>query len=392
MSDDNNVSVKKQDIHDDNQHVPELRFPGFTDEWNENRLDNIFKIKAAGDLNKNKFSKSKDKNHKYPVFANALENKGLLGYYTEFKYPSGSITITARGNIGIPIKRNIEFNAVGRLLILIPKENLNISFFTSCLNNIHFYIESTGVPQLTAPSLKIYKIKYPSIKEQKKIGDFISLIDRKIDLLEKKCELYKNFIKQKRNEIYNLETSNNKKLFKDIIIKSNKKNKSDNIDLPVLSINNKLGFITQKEQFKDYEVASSNKNNYKIVNKGDFAYNPARINVGSIAKLDSYDKGIISPMYIVFKPNEKLINPNYLNNYFKSEKFNYEMSKRLEGSVRLILSIDSLNNIPINLPSIEDQERFGIFFFIFDKKISNIEKKLNIMKQFKKGLLQKMFV
>lgn len=255
----------------------------------------------------------------------------------------------------------------------------------------HKYLQG-GQGNLSAKIIKNLEFYYPSLNEQKMISNFLFLIDRKIDLLEKKCELYKNFIKQKRNEIYNLETSNNKKLFKDIIIKSNKKNKSVNIDLPVLSINNKLGFITQKEQFKDYEVASSNKNNYKIVNKGDFAYNPARINVGSIAKLDSYDKGIISPMYIVFKPNEKLINPNYLNNYFKSEKFNYEMSKRLEGSVRLILSIDSLNNIPINLPSIEDQERFGIFFFIFDKKISNIEKKLNIMKQFKKGLLQKMFV
>lgn len=275
-------------------------------------------------------------------------------------------------------------------------DNVNKEFLYYILKNLEgkfISLSQTGSQaNLNTNLINNTKINIPSIDEQKRIVDILTIVDRKIDLLEKKCELYKNFIKQKRNEIYNLETSNNKKLFKDIIIKSNKKNKSDNIDLPVLSINNKLGFITQKEQFKDYEVASSNKNNYKIVNKGDFAYNPARINVGSIAKLDSYDKGIISPMYIVFKPNEKLINPNYLNNYFKSEKFNYEMSKRLEGSVRLILSIDSLNNIPINLPSIEDQERFGIFFFIFDKKISNIEKKLNIMKQFKKGLLQKMFV
>ena len=84
----------------------------------------------------------------------------------------------------------------------------------------------------------------------------------------------------------------------------NIKNKNKQIDT-VLSVSNKLGFIKQSEQFEDREVASDDTSNYKIVNKGDYAYNPARINVGSIARLINYDKGIISPMYSCFKINEK---------------------------------------------------------------------------------------
>lgn len=390
--------------------MPKLRFRKFKDEWRKVSLKDItIRIK---DKNKSletdlplTISAQYGLIDQREYFNKIVASKSLANYYLLKK---GDFAYNKSYSTGYPygtIKRLNKYDkgAVSTLYICFKPKNIDSNFLEQYFETDKWYKEiykiavegarNHGLLNIAISDFFNTKHYIPKSKdEQIKISKFLEIVDEKIDLLEKKCELYKNFIKQKRNEIYNLETSNNKKLFKDIIIKSNKKNKSVNIDLPVLSINNKLGFITQKEQFKDYEVASSNKNNYKIVNKGDFAYNPARINVGSIAKLDSYDKGIISPMYIVFKPNEKLINPNYLNNYFKSEKFNYEMSKRLEGSVRLILSIDSLNNIPINLPSIEDQERFGIFFFIFDKKISNIEKKLNIMKQFKKGLLQKMFV
>ncbi|WP_052334707.1 restriction endonuclease subunit S [Methanobrevibacter wolinii] len=373
MSDNDNVSTKKQDINDDNQHVPELRFPGFTDEWNENRLDNIFKIKAAGDLNKNKFSKSKDKNHKYPVFANALENKGLLGYYTEFKYPSGSITITARGNIGIPIKRNIEFNAVGRLLILIPKENLNISFFTSCLNNIHFYIESTGVPQLTAPSLKIYKIKYPSIKEQKKIGDFISLIDRKIDLLEKKKVVFKKF--KHYNEF---------KLFNSI--------KSE----PFKKVSEIFNTISQKKfEIKKNEIL--NKGKYIVIDQGankiaGYSNQKDKIfeNVPIICFGDhTTNIKYITKKFIIGGDGLKILKPKGKYNLkflYYSLKFN---NVHQEGYKR---HYSILKEVDINIPSLKKQKEISEILTIFDKKIELINDELNIMKQFKKGLLQKMFV
>ena len=68
----------------------------------------------------------------------------------------------------------------------------------------------------------------------------------------------------------------------------------------MLSVTNSLGFVSQEEYFQR-NIASKNLANYKIIYNGNFAYNPARINVGSIALLDNFLNGILSPMYIVFK-------------------------------------------------------------------------------------------
>ena len=91
----------------------------------------------------------------------------------------------------------------------------------------------------------------------------------------------------------------------DLIIQTSERNngKTNNA---VLSVSNKNGFVLQNELFEDRIIASDDTSNYKIVQLNDFAYNPARINVGSIARLSEYNEGIVSPMYICFKRECKL--------------------------------------------------------------------------------------
>ena len=138
-------------------------------------------------------------------------------------------------------------------------------------------------------------------------------------------------------------------------------------------------------------VASEDTRNYKVVEKDDFAYKPARINVGSIARMKQDIKGIISPMYICFKCNEKII-PEYLEYFFESSKFTYEMNKRLEGSVRMCLSYESMLNIPIELPNKNEQEKTSEILKSLSQKIKKEEKKYMELNMLKKGLLQKMFI
>ena len=247
-------------------------------------------------------------------------------------------------------------------------------------------------------NLSKLNVEIPSKKEQQNIVSFISDIDKKIELLEKKHQLYLNFKNYLMQQIFaqKLRFDNSSKIQKeiqlsDVISIINKRNKNDE-NIPVLSISNKFGFISQTEQFEDREVASSDKKNYKIVNKGEFAYNPARINVGSIAQLKNYEKGIISPMYIVFKVDSNVLNQTYFENFLDSDYFRYEMMKRLEGSVRMILSADSLKNIKITIPSIDEQEKLSKVFLAFDKKIKITKYQLDKTQEFKKGLLQQMFV
>ena len=126
------------------------------------------------------------------------------------------------------------------------------------------------------------------------------------------------------NVIYSTDTYNSK--LSNLIIQISKRNKNNTND-NILSVSNKYGFIKQSEQFEEREVASEDISNYKIISKDIFAYNPARINVGSIAKYNNEDEGIVSPMYICFKTYDALL-PEYLNYYFDSNEFKYQMKKR----------------------------------------------------------------
>ena len=163
------------------------------------------------------------------------------------------------------------------------------------------------------------------------------------------------------------------------------------LDLQVLSVSNKYGFIAQSDQFEDREVASDDTSNYKVVEKGMFAYNPARINVGSIALYEKDGKGIVSPMYVCFTTERPLL-PGYLKHYFASQAFRHEMYKRLEGSVRLCLTFEGLCNIEIPLPSIERQESISKYLSTIENKVSLEECVLSQYQLQRRHLLSQMFI
>ncbi|MDM1517842.1 hypothetical protein HX089_15855 [Myroides odoratimimus] len=114
----------------------------------------------------------------------------------------------------------------------------------------------------------------------------------------------------------------------------NKRNKN-NEKLPVYSINNKLGFVPQSEQFEgvDSEDRGYDIKLYKIIDTNTFAYNPARINVGSIGYSENLENIIISSLYVCFK-TDNTVNDNFLYQYLKTDFFNREVLRNVEGGVR----------------------------------------------------------
>ena len=167
----------------------------------------------------------------------------------------------------------------------------------------------------------------------------------------------------------------------------NKSNSCEN----VLSVSNKMGFIKQSEQFEDRTVASENKSNYKVVTEGCFAYNPARINVGSIALLSTYKIGIISPMYVCFKIKSAL-DSEYLNFYYQSGFFYKELQKKLEGSVRQCLTYENMSKILIPYVGIEEQKAIATTLNKFATLIANEEKYLKSLQKQKSYFLNAMFI
>ena len=177
---------------------------------------------------------------------------------------------------------------------------------------------------------------------------------------------------------------------KKVIVQTSERNRGRGIDR-VLSVSNVKGFVDQREQFEDRVIASEDISNYKVVRVNDFAYNPARINVGSIARLSSFSEGIVSPMYLCFRCSSE-IDPAYLECYFETPLFNAEVEKRLEGSVRMCLSFEGLCSIPVPLPEPVAQRRIVKEINAITMKVALEQKILDFYMLQKQSLLKGMFI
>ena len=140
------------------RNVPQLRFKGYNDEWKEEKIGNLFEIKAGGDIDNKSLSKEKTEKYQYPIYANALQNNGLYAYSDVYKVSGATITVTGRGDVGHAIARKEKYYPIVRLLVLTPIIKQDVDFFANAINNTKIFIESTGVPQLTAPQLSKIKV------------------------------------------------------------------------------------------------------------------------------------------------------------------------------------------------------------------------------------------
>lgn len=248
------------------------------------------------------------------------------------------------------------------------------------------------------------EIYLPSQKEeQKKITEFLITVDKRLEQLKEKKEYLEQYKKGITQKIFSQQLR-----FKDergndfpdwkivklgeLTYKVGKKNK-ENISYPIYSINNKEGFRPQSEQFlgldsneRGYDISL-----YKKVNKETFAYNPARINVGSIGYSYSLNEIIISSLYVCFK-TEANLEDLYLLVYLDTDVFNKNISIYEEGGVRKYLFYENFSQITIPLPSNEEQVKIAKFIKDIDKQIELVTEQVEQTKIFKKGLLQSMFV
>lgn len=175
----------------------------------------------------------------------------------------------------------------------------------------------------------------------------------------------------------------------DMLIKNTRKNKDNKYHL-IESVSNKYGFVKQ-DDFFDKRVASKDTRNYYVIDKGTFAYNPSRIDVGSLAYKDEGNVSIISPLYVSFKVNNDFIIDKYLLFWFKTEDFAFQRQLFTEGGVRNTLSFENLKKIKLPLPTLPEQQKIADFLSNLDEWIAAEEEKLTLLETYKKGLLQNLF-
>ncbi|MEM5790998.1 MAG: restriction endonuclease subunit S [Candidatus Aenigmatarchaeota archaeon] len=146
--------------------------------------------------------------------------------------------------------------------------------------------------------------------------------------------------------------------------KERKNNKYVNI---VLTISNLFGFVDQTEFF-GRNLSSNDTRKYKIVNQDYFAYNPARINVGSIALNENYEVAIVSPMYVVFKTKSSL-SAKFLRSHVQRESFKYQVINNTAGTVRESLNFAALAQFDFLLPPLPEQQKIAEILETVDNAI-----------------------
>ncbi len=307
--------------------------------------------------------------------------------------PAGAVIFPKRGAAIMNNKVRITENDIcmdTNMMALIPDSKyLDSEYLFNLLIHEKLYkiADTSTIPQINNKHIDLYIIPLPSMPEQKEIVRFITQWDTAIEKTEA-------LIAAKERQFGWLVTSliyksgHRKKQLSDFIEEVSKRNRGNEIDR-VLSVTNRNGFILPEDQF-ERRVASANVTNYKIIQQGQYAYNPSRINVGSIARLDDWSDGILSPMYTVLKLNETVVDSDYFLHWLSSSEAKQRIKKSAQGSVRETVSFSDLGAIPIHLPELSVQQKIANTLNTARHEIDLLKKRAGQYRTQKAGLMQKL--
>ena len=175
--------------------------------WGVSRLKYYFDIYAGGDIDERNTVEEYSESHPYPVLSNSLENEGVLGYTNKYRFKKNCVTVTGRGDVGKAVYRNIKFYPVVRLLVCVPKSQVDCRFVTYWINSAIIEKNQTAVSQLTIQMLgELIFVNVPFL-EQKNIADFLDKKTNQIDkLIQIKNQQIDNINKQRQTLIYDYVT------------------------------------------------------------------------------------------------------------------------------------------------------------------------------------------
>ena len=400
---------------------PNIRFNQFKELWKVVKLDSISQKVKSKNIN-NSFENVLTNSAEFGIvpqrdfFDKDIANlKSLSGYYVvqpnDFVY---NPRISNKAPVG-PIKANF-LNTTGvmsPLYYVFRTQNIDVFFLAKYFDSSywHKFMKLNGDTGARSDRFAIkdsvfkeMPIPFPNIPEQSAIGSLFRTLD---DLFASYKDNLANYQSLKTTMLSKMfpkagqtvpeirldgfEGEWEIKKFKSISTKRGKSN-SKGYDYPAYSVSNQSGLIPQSEQFEGSRLENLEKTSYKIVEPNEFAYNPARINVGSIAFNDLDETVIVSSLYVIFSL-DKSINNNYALLFIKSPEFNKEVRRNTEGSVREYLFYENFANIRIPTPpSLEEQQAIGSYFSNLDNLINSYQEKISQLETLKKKLLQDMFI
>ena len=353
---------------------------GVSMEWKEVTLGEIAIFKT-GKLNSN----AAISNGEYPFFTCSPETLRINSY----AFDQEAILLAgnnAEGNFSIKYYKG-KFNAYQRTYVITPiRGKVDIKFLyyalSLCLKQLKNMSQGTSTKFLTVTILNSFSVQLPSISDQRRIASILSSLDRKIELnnkinadLEEMAQaIFKNWFVDfepfKDGKFVDSELGMIPEGWKVGTLGDITKNKSAKVkernDVKVLSPVT-TGELVLSEEYFTKQVFSSSIAKYKIVNKGDFAYNPARVNIGSLGRNEFDFDGCVSPVYVVFSVLDGY--ENYFDLFRKTDFFKDSVASLAIGGVRQSLSYDDLSLIETIIPSENIVEKFNNLYNQMKKTI-----------------------
>lgn len=388
---------------------PKIRFRKFNNKWKKNKLD---KVVDFFDNQRIPIDSSERKSGPYPYYGAS----GIIDYVDGFIF-SGEYVLLAEDGANIILRSSpIAYLSKGKFWLnnhahIMRMKTGSNEFLIQLLEkqNYEKYNTGTAQPKLNCEVVKNITLHFPSDDEQSEIGTLFCILD---DLLAsykdnlanyqslKAIMLSKMFPKAGQTvpeiRLDGFEGEWVEKRLKDISKRVTRKN-NDLVSERALTISAQFGLIDQEEFFQK-KIASKDVSGYYLIKKGEFAYNKSYSTgypLGAIKRLDKYENGVLSTLYILFKAVD--VDSDYLAHYYESDKWHQEVSMCAAEGARNhgllnIAPADFFNTRLVVPKELEEQRAIGSYFSNLDNLINSHQEKISQLENLKKKLLQDMFI
>jgi hsdS-like protein of type I restriction-modification system len=408
------------------EKIPTVRFRAFSEPWFQNQLSEVAEFSKGRGYSKKDIQPQGTPiilyGRLYTKYESVISN---IDTYANMEKNSvisegGEVIIPASGESAAEISRASCVTDGGVILggdinIVKPHESLASSFIAITLSNgsqqreLSKCAQGKSVVHLHNSDLKAVKLFYPSYEEQSAIGTLFRTLD---DLLSSYKDNLTNYQSLKATMLSKMfpkvgqtvpeirlngfEGEWVEKRLKDISKRVTRKN-NDLVSERALTISAQFGLIDQEEFFQK-KIASKDVSGYYLIKKGEFAYNKSYSTgypLGAIKRLDKYENGVLSTLYILFKAVD--IDSDYLAHYYESDKWHREVSMCAAEGARNhgllnIAPADFFNTRLVIPKELAEQQAIGAYFSNLDNLINSYQEKITQLETLKKKLLQDMFI
>lgn len=409
-----------------NRKIPKIRFKSFEKRWESYRLSEYSSYRRGsfpqpygnkewyGGNNAMPFVQVVDVLENLRLAADTKQKISTLAQPMSVFVPSDSVIVTLQGSIGrVAIT---QYDAYVDRTILTFEDYIsqtNKEFWAYTIRN-KFEIERQKAPggtikTITKEALSDFKVSIPNYSEQSAIGFLFRTLD---DLLSSYKDNLANYQSLKATMLSKMfpkaghtvpeirlegfEGEWVEKRLKDISKRVTRKN-NDLVSERALTISAQFGLIDQEEFFQK-KIASKDVSEYYLIKKGEFAYNKSYSTgypLGTIKRLDKYENGVLSTLYILFKAVD--VDSDYLTHYYESDKWHREVSMCAAEGARNhgllnIAPADFFNTRLVIPKELTEQRAIGSYFSTLDNLINSYQEKISQLETLKKKLLQDMFI